>query len=136
MTTASLAVHVKVSALLRQFLRVRSIQSIPISAQSVVLVHLFVLLRQSACPNYVWYVIKAKNKGSQTGAFIYLEESEEVNHCYLLRISHIASFANLTATLVNGTVRANFSYLATTLINIAIRAYFTYLATTLINGAA
>ena len=28
-------------------------------AQSVVLVHLFVLLRQSACPNYVWYVIKA-----------------------------------------------------------------------------
>ena len=51
MTTVSLAVLVKVSAPLRQFLRVRSIQSIPISAQSVVLVQVFVPLRPSACPN-------------------------------------------------------------------------------------
>ena len=53
MTTASLAVHVRVSAPLRQFLRVRSIQSIPISAQSVVLVHLFVLQRLLAFPNHL-----------------------------------------------------------------------------------
>ena len=32
-------------------LRVRSILSIPISAQSVVLVQVYVLLRPSACPN-------------------------------------------------------------------------------------
>ena len=50
-TTASLAVHVRASAQLRQFLRVRSILSTLISAQSVVLVQVFVLLRLSAFPN-------------------------------------------------------------------------------------
>ena len=45
------AISVRVSAPLRQFLRVRSILSIPISAQSVVLVQVYVLLRPSACPN-------------------------------------------------------------------------------------
>ena len=50
-TIVSLAVLVRVSAPLRQFLRVRSILSIPISAQSVAHVQVYVLLRLSACPN-------------------------------------------------------------------------------------
>ena len=52
-TIVSLAVLVRVSAPLRQFLRVRSILSIPISAQSVAHAQVYVLLRPSACPNQV-----------------------------------------------------------------------------------
>ena len=51
MTTASLAVHVRVSAPLRQFLRVRSILSIPISALSAVLALAYVPLRLSVWVN-------------------------------------------------------------------------------------
>ena len=70
-TTASLAVHVRVSAPLRQFLRVRSILSIPISALSAVLALAYVPLRLSVWVN--WFI--NQNKKSLNRAAFYFAYS-------------------------------------------------------------
>ena len=82
MTIVSLAVLVRVSAPLRQFLRVRSILSIPISAQSVVLVQVYVLLRPSACPNYQGLT------ENRRGCFIWSIPSLSCVYPFLISFSH------------------------------------------------
>ena len=68
--------------------------------------------------------------------YLCLEESEEVDYGHLLWITHVAGFADLATTPIDGTVRTNFADLTASLVHIAVRAYLTDLATTLVDGTA